>query len=105
MEDELEGVTTVLLGSGSSAWRSCASSRSFWTRGRGEKTTVVTVAANGGDGPIRVSERERSRGGERPRVREREVRGCVASSRAVQGVGKSRRWPGTWQRGDHARGV
>ena len=64
MEDELEGVTTVLLGSGSSAWRSCASSRSFWTWGRGEKTTVLTVAANGGDEPVQGCYRERGGKGE-----------------------------------------
>ena len=58
VEDELEGITTVLLGSGSSAWRSFTSSWSFWTQERGERTTVVTVAANGGDGTLGVCVRE-----------------------------------------------
>ena len=40
-------------------------------RRRGEGWTVFVATACGGDGPVWVGERERSRGGERPRVRER----------------------------------
>ena len=86
VEDELEGVTMVLLGSGSSAWRSFTSSWSFLTRERGERTTVVTVAANGGDelrsGVLGRGSRGRGRA-QRVRERSEGVEGrCVAFTAA-----------------------
>ena len=50
------------------------------SRERGEAVAAVVLVD--GDGPVRVGERKRSRGGERPRVREREVWG---GARGVRG--------------------
>ena len=86
MEDELEGVTTVLLGSGSSAWRSFTSSWSFWTRERGERTTVVTVAASGGDELRSGRARGRGRRGGERGERSRGSKGLRGNARGVQAV-------------------
>ena len=47
-----------------SAERTRASRRSCWTAREGDGSTVAAVVVSGGDEPVRVGERERSRGGD-----------------------------------------
>ena len=48
---------------------------------------MAAVVLVGGDGPVRVGERNRSRGGERPRVWEREVWGVCGIVQRSRGSG------------------
>lgn len=64
VEDELdEDVRGPPTGRGS-VRQSRKKWRSFWARRRGVGEAVAAVVASGGDEPVRVGERERSRGGD-----------------------------------------
>ena len=100
-------LTTAILGSrrggkhrggAPGLFRSCGSVRGLVTRRRSSGaargivgTAVVAATANGGGGRVRWSVRERDRGGERGRGRERGVQGVGAAPGRRR---EASRWPG-----------
>ena len=92
-EDEVGGGASGRLASRESTERRRRRWRSSWACRRGEGEVMAAVVASGGDEPVRVGERERSRGGNEHGGEREGSRGARGVSGDVQGEAASRRWP------------